>query len=318
MDFLPPLRDAPERKAEQAERGGQSREEREASREKQQGARVRGSRRAGVRGSFHAPTVENIGGPGVSIRSLVQPWIFEDDLLMVDELGRARALASPSRNELLHLLQQRGPTTIADLAEGTGLHPNTVREHLARLLEVDLVRREAEVRTVRGRPRMFYRATSGAEAVATPEGSARFEAGVARMAFARAIIEGFAAPEPDTRARAEAAGAAIGRSLRRDVPAAGSKAATEVPQDPAERGVLALEAHLDAFGFDPQWEGEAQTFHLWRCPFWEMAQERPDVVCGVHSGLAEGVLESAGGAMTVERLTPFVGPHHCTLAIRPR
>lgn len=238
---------------------------------------------------------------------------------MVDEIGRARVLASPSRNELLHLLQQNGTATVSDLASATGLHPNTVREHLGRLLEVDLVRREPEVRTVRGRPRMFYRATSGAEAVASPEASARFEAGVARMAFARAVIGGFAAPEPDTSARAKAAGVVVGRGLQADgMESAKGVEREDAERSDAERGVLALEAHLDTFGFDPQWDAEALTFHLWRCPFWEMAKERPDVVCAVHSGLAEGVLESAGGAMTVEQLTPFVGEHHCTLAVRRR
>ncbi|OJX95460.1 putative ArsR family transcriptional regulator [Salana multivorans] len=230
---------------------------------------------------------------------------------MVDEIGRARVLASPSRNELLHLLQQRGTATVAELAESTGLHPNTVREHLSRLLEVDLVRREAEVRTVRGRPRMFYRPTSGAEVAADAEASGRLEATLARTAFARALIEGFAAREPGTQARAEAAGAVVGRGLPPD-------RLDALPHDDAERGILALEAHLDSFGFDPEWDSETLTFHLWRCPFLEMAKDRPDVVCGVHSGLAEGVLESAGGAMTVERLTPFVGSHHCTLAIRRR
>lgn len=39
----------------------------------------------------------------------------------------ASLLASPSRLELLHLLQQGGPSTIDVLARATGLHQNTVR-----------------------------------------------------------------------------------------------------------------------------------------------------------------------------------------------
>lgn len=230
----------------------------------------------------------------------------------------ARVLGSPSRVELLHHLQRSGPSLVADLARATGLHTNTAREHLAVLAEIDLVRSEPEVRHTRGRPRLIYRATSTADVMADPDATRRFDASIAQAALVRALVEGFGAStatdEPDgaaavrreTSERAETAGVSAGRSL----PAVAAHA------DHAERGVLALEAHLDSFGFDPEFDGEALTFHLWRCPFLELAQQRPEVVCHVHAGLAQGVLERAGGDLAVEALTPFVGPGHCTLTLR--
>lgn len=203
-------------------------------------------------------------------------------------LPSAHALSSASRLELLHLLAERGPSPVEELARTTGLHPNTVREHLATLGEADLVRREPQARGGRGRPRMVYRATTAAERLTEPDAVARTEAAVARTATARAVIDGWSTPAP-------------GAAAPRD--------------DAASRAVYALEAHLDAFGFDPQFEEQALAFHLWRCPVRDLARERQDVVCGVHRRLAQGVLDEAGGAYEVDALRPFVGPEHCVLTL---
>ena len=51
-------------------------------------------------------------------------------------LPSAHALSSASRLELLHLLAELGPSPVEDLARTTGLHHNTVREHLEDFLVV--------------------------------------------------------------------------------------------------------------------------------------------------------------------------------------
>ncbi len=76
-----------------------------------------------------------------------------------------RALASASRVTLLDALQQRDGMTITELAEISGLHANTAREHLGRLIEAGFVTCEPEERHTRGRPRMLYRAVAGSDAV---------------------------------------------------------------------------------------------------------------------------------------------------------
>jgi predicted ArsR family transcriptional regulator len=45
------------------------------------------------------------------------------------------AISSFSRVEILALVQSRPERTIAELTAATGLHANTVREHLQRLTE---------------------------------------------------------------------------------------------------------------------------------------------------------------------------------------
>jgi predicted ArsR family transcriptional regulator len=50
-----------------------------------------------------------------------------------------------------------------------------------------------------------------------------------------------------------------------------------------------------------------------RCPFYELAQESPEVVCSVLLGVSRGVLAHVGGPLTAAQLDAFVGPRHCVL-----
>jgi DNA-binding transcriptional ArsR family regulator len=74
-----------------------------------------------------------------------------------------RTLASLSRIILLDVLQQRGAMDIVDLATAAGLHHNTAREHLHRLIAAGFVTCEPEPRHSKGRPRMLYSAARGAD-----------------------------------------------------------------------------------------------------------------------------------------------------------
>ena len=53
----------------------------------------------------------------------------------------------------MHLLQERPRRAISELVDATGLHANTVREHVQRLIDAGYVIAETEHRTTRGRPR---------------------------------------------------------------------------------------------------------------------------------------------------------------------
>ena len=68
-----------------------------------------------------------------------------------------RALADESRLRILSLLRERGrPLDVRELAEGVGLHPNTVRDHLNVLADAALVTARTEKRERAGRPRTLY------------------------------------------------------------------------------------------------------------------------------------------------------------------
>jgi predicted ArsR family transcriptional regulator len=65
------------------------------------------------------------------------------------------------------------------------------------------------------------------------------------------------------------------------------------------RGCVAtLTAELADLGFDPEVadDGAATTIAFTHCPFRELAELVPDVVCHLHRGIVEGMVDQFGGA----------------------
>lgn len=186
-----------------------------------------------------------------------------------------RTLASRSRMILLHHLQHSDrPLPVDHLARVTGLHVNTTREHLDRLVDAGFVAADPEPRQERGRPRLLYRAVDRPAAASLDPW--------AREYLERLVQERY----PD------------------DEVAAG---------EPVVDQLVALEVHLEDLGFDPEVADERMKVHLRSCPVAELAREAPEIACGVHLRLTRDVLEGVDGPLTAERLEPFVGPEHCVL-----
>ena len=73
--------------------------------------------------------------------------------------GVPASALSASRESVLEALDERAePISIAALVAVTGLHVNTLREHLDALADAGLVRRERAAATGRGRPAWLYSA----------------------------------------------------------------------------------------------------------------------------------------------------------------
>ena len=64
----------------------------------------------------------------------------------------------------------------------------------------------------------------------------------------------------------------------------------------------ALRAELAALGFDPEAvvDEHGATIAFTRCPFRELAESNPDLVCGLHRGLIEGFADRRGDARVLE------------------
>ena len=60
-------------------------------------------------------------------------------------------------------------------------------------------------------------------------------------------------------------------------------------------------------------DAQAGSVRLTRCPLLEAAHRYPDVVCGVHLGLAQGALEAYGADLDGAALLPFAEPGACLL-----
>jgi predicted ArsR family transcriptional regulator len=72
---------------------------------------------------------------------------------------------------------------------------------------------------------------------------------------------------------------------------------------------------LDGLGYDPVPDEALDRVALMRCPLLQVAKDVPDVVCNVHLGLVEELLEVSGGDRRRATLTPFAAPGRCDLRL---
>ncbi len=196
------------------------------------------------------------------------------------------------------LRDQPEPLTLASLVTATGLHENTLREHLAALVRRGMVRRHRAESVGRGRPAWLYELVDG-----EPSGSE-----YARLAAA--LAGAIARTHDDPGPVAAAAGQEWGRDLARDRGA--------VPRAPRDAGEEVLRL-LDDLGFapEPTHEDPAEV-RLTRCPLLEAAHRHPEVVCAVHLGIVQGALSEYGADPAGSALVPFAEPGACRLVLPPR
>lgn len=198
--------------------------------------------------------------------------------------GVDRAPTGAQGRVLAALAQRDSPTTLAELAEITGLHDNTLRGHLDALHQAGHVSRLRVTPTGRGRPAWSYvarEAPYAALALALSRGLENTPGGTAREA-------------------GESGGRAWGEQLRElfDID----------DRPPQERLMLALE-HV---GFRPEISAGRTSVRLTRCPFIDTARVHPEAVCSVHLGLIQGVL---GQSLERAALQPFAEPGACLVTL---
>ncbi len=210
-----------------------------------------------------------------------------------------KALSDISRFRILEELRSGGPLDSRELGRLIGLHPNTVRSHVDKLIEAGLVRNLTAPTSGPGRPRVLY------EAVA--DGEAAQQSGYRLLAQ---ILASYLATSDRPQAIAESAGRAWGRYLTdKPSPFTGCSA------DEATQKVVQLFSEL---GFMPEAavESDERKILLHRCPFREVAQSNQTVVCAVHLGMLKGALAEMGAPLQATQLEPFVEPTLCVAHLR--
>lgn len=174
------------------------------------------------------------------------------------------------------------PLSVADVALGTGLHVNTTRFHLDRLVAQGRAERHPEQGGARGRPRILY--------AALPE-------------------------QADSRSHRLLAEMLAGVVSTLDAPAS---VVTEIGRATGRRMAVGnLDQLDDAFGelgFDQTHQVDPAGIELQvrHCPFLDIAGDHPDVVCTLHRGLLEGAVENLPAPLAVVELHPFATPGSCT------
>ena len=195
---------------------------------------------------------------------------------MVDPLPVFKALGDDTRFAIYQeLAQSPAPRSAAELAERLALHPNTVRPHLDRMKEAGLVEVEPVHRGTVGRPQLRYSLAPGAPGLGLEPPGHTILAGLLAALCEQLGGDGLDAANLGRRWGTEA-------SARRQ----------------SGRGCLAaLVAELDRLGFDPieselnGGEGARRVrVDFLHCPFRELAEAYPELVCSLHRGIVEGVV----------------------------
>lgn len=206
-----------------------------------------------------------------------------------------RALSSSRATLLETLRSQRDAVSLSALVAATGLHRNTVREHMDALVDEGLVERQRAASEGRGRPAWLYRATFGPQATVGNE-----YAGLA-TALAALVERTSDSPAED----AAAAGYEWGQRLAAEV----GSPSRRTPAG-ARRQVIQI---FERMGFEPQADRNGVEVRLTRCPLLQAAHESPTVVCSVHLGIVRGAMAAYDHDGSASELQPFSEPGACHL-----
>jgi predicted ArsR family transcriptional regulator len=190
-----------------------------------------------------------------------------------------KALGDNTRYAIyLELARAPAPLATAQIADTLGLHPNTVRPHLDRMREVGLLDVVTDAQGAVGRPQHRYSLAADAPSLGFEPPAFPVLAGMLLRLAAAAHVP---------------AGEAIEAGREHGAAAAAARG----PGTCAE----ALTQELTSLGFDPASvvDDDGATIAFTRCPFRELAEANPELVCSLHRGLVEGFSEARGDATVV-------------------
>lgn len=193
-------------------------------------------------------------------------------------LDLLKALGDNTRYAIyLELARAPNPLSTSDVAESLGLHPNTVRPHLERMRDVGLLESRPDTAGAVGRPQKLYNLSADAPSLGLEPPVFPM---IARMLLSLAEEAGIDGE------MAAGAGKDEGQRL------AHRRSGARRPC------VDAAVAMLDELGFDPARVDEdgVATVAFTHCPFADLAESDPDLVCSLHRGMLEGFVGEVGGA----------------------
>src|SRR5919202_2319378 len=189
----------------------------------------------------------------------------------VPRMGVLDAVADPLRLRIVRHLADGGSATLAELADVAGVHLNTIRAHVAALEAAEVLESTQKPASGPGRPAAEYRLVDGWGLSSTDFLEL---AGLLAAALVR---------NPPDEAALRATGAEWGRYLagrpgRRDI-------AEELPRA------------LERLGFHATVDGD--VVRVTGCPCAVVSPDHPEIVCGLATGLVDGILAASGGELRV-------------------
>jgi predicted ArsR family transcriptional regulator len=213
----------------------------------------------------------------------------------------AKALAAPTRAQILDLIRAEGALTAKEVAARSGLHPNVARGHLDVLVDAGLATVKWRRLPGGGRPAKLYETA--------PVHVERGTTLVADMLATLIEQTGFS-PEP-ARKVAFDTGERLGRRHR---------PSSENPT--FDEQVIALVKALSEVSGATRIVGRGEGWvevEDHDCPFRGIAQAHPELACSLDKALKEGIMQSLGAETYVEQMTSVAwGDDVCRETVRIR
>ena len=213
-----------------------------------------------------------------------------------------KALGDNTRYAIyLELARSPRPLSTSEVAQSLGLHVNTVRPHLERMREAGLLEVEVDARGDVGRPQHRYAPAADAPSLGLEPPAFPL---AARLLLRVAAASGATAEEA----------AEIGAEQGRDDAVRFSARSVGLAPDHLEM----LVEHHSELGFDPVLAAgdDGATLAFARCPFQDLAESNPRLVCGLHRGLVVGLLE--GGDWEMSAFRDFADRDRCQVDVANR
>lgn len=225
---------------------------------------------------------------------------------LATQIAGIAVLDDPVRRSLyLYVARQADPVSRDAAAEATGSTRENAAFHLDKLVDAGLL--EASYRRLSGRtgpgagrPSKMYRRSEQKLEVTLP--ARRYEL------VAEVLAQALDTP------RAKNVSASVTAAAHRAGAALGATASARAGRGGPLRRVTQL---LDAEGYEPT-EAPRGVVRMRNCPFHEVAQAHPDLVCGMNLAFMEGIVEGAAAHGVSATLDPQPGRCCVTLRAAPK
>jgi predicted ArsR family transcriptional regulator len=230
------------------------------------------------------------------------------DSALLFSMGALGALDDELRRDLYLFVRREGrPVTRDQAAANAGISERLAAFHLDKLVEKTLLKAHYARKPGRsgpgaGRSSKYYEVSDAEIAVSIPERRYDFVGGILVSALA-AEEEG----RSPTKAAFEIAaqrGVQMGRKIRSTL---------KLRRPGRARALASAEDALRDLGFEPHEKGDG-TVALRNCPFHRLAQEHPELVCGINHAFIDGLVRGLGNASIEASLEPT--PGQCCVKLR--
>jgi predicted ArsR family transcriptional regulator len=210
-----------------------------------------------------------------------------------------KALADDTRYRLYRYIGLAArPVSVREMSRRLSLHPNTLRPHLRRLEEAGLVSRELRKTASVGRPQTLY-------SVQEPKNDQGRD-----YRLLAEMLAGLVTGKRQLQQASELARQWGAYLVAQRAPKPGIRL-------PARRNLALLQESMSQAGFEPRFRrlaGPAVEVTFRTCPFRDLTDDHRDLVCTLHRGLVEGMLEGLKPPLALKQFQPFAERGICRMS----